>query len=317
MARPLRISYPGAFYHITARGNERKQIFLNDRDREKFLSYLGSATERYGASIHVYCLMGNHYHLLLETPSGNIIAIMRHINGAYTTYFNLKRNRTGHLLQGRYKAILVDVDEYAEELSRYIHLNPVRAGVVARPEEYRWSSYQAYIGQRKGEEWLHQDLVLGFFGNTQSKARENYRKFVETAIGQKNENPWINIKHSTFLGSAEFIARIKENHIGGDDSASDIPALKSLKSRPSIEEIQKEVASLIELKPAVKKQLTLYLCQRYSGKKLKEIGDCFCIGESGVSQAARRVQTRIQVDKELGNIVEEIGRRLDLSKVKN
>jgi putative transposase len=317
MARPLRICYPGAFYHITARGNERKKIFLNDRDREKFLSYLGSATERYGAAIHVYCLMGNHYHLLLETPSGNITAIMHHINGAYTTYFNIKRNRSGHLLQGRYKAILVDVDEYAEELSRYIHLNPVRAGVVAKPEEYRWSSYQDYIGQRKGEEWLHQELVLGFFDNTQLGARHNYRKFVEIAIGQKNESPWSNIMHSTFLGGQEFIAQIKEKHIGEDKSASDIPALKSLKSRPSMEQIQKEVASLIGLKPAVKKQVNLYICQRYSGKKLKEIGDHFCIGESGVSQAARRAQARIMVDKEFRNIVAEIGRKLTLSRVKN
>ena len=125
MARPLRITYPGAFYHITSRGNERKEIYKTNRDREKFLSYLESATERYGAMIHVYCLLNNHYHLLLETPSGNLSQIMRHINGAYTTYFNTKRNRAGHLFQGRFKAILVDIDEYSKELSRYIHLNPV------------------------------------------------------------------------------------------------------------------------------------------------------------------------------------------------
>ncbi|HDO21625.1 MAG TPA: transposase, partial [Nitrospirae bacterium] len=140
MARPLRIEYPGAFYHITSRGNERKDIFKSARDREKFLSYLESSTQRYGAVIHVYCLMTNHYHLLLETPLGNLSQIMRHINGAYTTYFNTRRQRSGHLFQGRYKAIVVDADEYAEELSRYIHLNPVRAGIVERPEEYQWSS---------------------------------------------------------------------------------------------------------------------------------------------------------------------------------
>jgi putative transposase len=130
MARPLRIEFPGAFYHVTSRGNERKAVFKSLRDREKFLSYLESATERYGAAIHVYCLMDNHYHLLLETPSGHLSKIMQHINGAYTTYFNTKRERPGHLFQGRYKAILVDADEYAKELSRYIHLNPVRAAIV-------------------------------------------------------------------------------------------------------------------------------------------------------------------------------------------
>jgi len=127
MARPLRITYPGAFYHETSQGYERKDVFKSKRDREKFLEYFESATKRYNAVIHVFCLMDNHYHLLLETPSGNLPQIMQHINGAYTTYFNVKRGRFGHLFQGRYKAILVDIDEYAKELSRYIHLNPVRA----------------------------------------------------------------------------------------------------------------------------------------------------------------------------------------------
>ena len=117
MARQLRINYPGAFYHVTSRGNERKAVFKSKRDREKFLEYLETATLRYDAVVHVYCLMDNHYHLLLKTPSGNLPQIMRHINGAYTTYFNVKRGRSGHLFQGRYKAILVDADEYAKELS--------------------------------------------------------------------------------------------------------------------------------------------------------------------------------------------------------
>jgi REP element-mobilizing transposase RayT len=126
MARPLRIEYPGACYHITVRGNEQKEVFRSKADWEKFLSYLQSATERYGAIVHVYCLMTNHYHLLLETPLGNLSQIMRHINGAYTTYFNVKRKRAGHLFQGRYKAILIDADEYAKELSGYIHFHPVK-----------------------------------------------------------------------------------------------------------------------------------------------------------------------------------------------
>ena len=145
MARPLRIQYSGAFYHITSRGNERRDVFRSKADRERFLFYLATATERYHARIHVYCLMSNHYHLLLETPEGNLSQIMRHINGAYTTYFNTKRKRAGHLFQGRYKAILVEADEYATHLSRYIHLNPVRAGMVSVPEDYTWSSYHYYI----------------------------------------------------------------------------------------------------------------------------------------------------------------------------
>jgi putative transposase len=177
MARPLRISYAGAFYHITSRGNERKEIFKSNGDREKFLFYLESATRRYDALIHVYCLMSNHYHLLMETPAGNLSQIMQHINGAYTTYFNVKRQRSGHLFQGRYKAILVDMDEYAKELSRYIHLNPVRAGIVDKPEAYNWSSYQYFIGLEKVPEWFVMDFILGYFGNKVSEAQNNYHKF--------------------------------------------------------------------------------------------------------------------------------------------
>ena len=152
MARPLRIQYPGAFYHVTARGNEKKAIFISNRDRVKFLSYLESAHDRYSAIIHVYCLMSNHYHLLVETPRGNLSQILHHINGAYTTYFNIRRERAGHLFQGRYKSILVEKDAYCIQLSRYIHKNPVRAGLVNMPSEYPWSSYPHYIG-RKWYEW--------------------------------------------------------------------------------------------------------------------------------------------------------------------
>ena len=148
MARPLRICYPGAFYHITARGNERKAIFKSNQDRVKFLSYLETAYKRYGALIHGYCLMDNHYHLLLETPGENLSQVMHHINGAYTTYYNVKRKRSGHLFQGRYKAIVVEKDAYCQELSRYIHLNPVRAGIVKSVDEYPWSQTKGVRSQQ-------------------------------------------------------------------------------------------------------------------------------------------------------------------------
>jgi putative transposase len=170
MARPLRIIYPGAYYHVTSRGNEQKDIFKSQKDREKFLEYLESATERYQAVIHAYCLMSNHYHLLLETPAGNLPQIMRHINGAYTTYFNVKRKRAGHLFQGRYKAILIEFDEYAAELTCYIHLNPVRAGIVTSPEEYRWSSYRRYIGLETAPKWLKTETILENFGKKVAEA---------------------------------------------------------------------------------------------------------------------------------------------------
>jgi REP element-mobilizing transposase RayT len=141
-------------------------------DREKFLEYLKSATERYHVVVHVFCLMNNHYNLLLETPSGNLPRIMRYINYAYTTYFNVKRGRSGHLFQVRYKAILVDKDEYAKELSRFIHLKPVRVRLVEAPAEYEWSSYQFFIDAKKPPHWLYRDFVFVYLGNEASTAQK-------------------------------------------------------------------------------------------------------------------------------------------------
>ena len=311
MARPLRISYPGAFYHITARGNEKKDIYKNDRDRIKFLEYLASATERYGARIHAYCLMSNHYHLLLETPDGNLSEIMRHINGAYTTYFNIKRGRSGHLLQGRYGAFVVDADEYAEELSRYIHLNPVNAGLVERPEAYAWSSCQDYFGMRPAPEWLHQDFILSYFGQKESAARRNYRGFIEKTLGQKIRNPLENVIGSTFLGSQAFIDDIRGKYLGEKKSDRNLPALKKIMSRPSIESIQDAVRSEFAQVSDIK-QVTLYLSHRYSGRRLQEIGAFYNIGESGVSQASSRMSKRIEVDKKLRQKIEDIRKGLNL-----
>ena len=212
MGRPLRIVYPGAYYHVTSRGNERKDVFMSQKDREQFLSYLESAVNRYDAVIHAYCLMSNHYHLILETPSGNLSKIMQHINGAYTNYFNLKRKRCGHLFQGRFKAILVEADEYAQELSRYIHLNPVRATIVNRPEEYRWSSYLDYTGERKCPDWLETSLILEYFGNGEDRYGK-YRIFVEEMLGSEYTSPFTGVVASTILGSENFVYRVTEKYI--------------------------------------------------------------------------------------------------------
>jgi REP element-mobilizing transposase RayT len=237
MARPLRIEYPGAFYHVTSRGNEQKAVFKSQKDREKFLAYLESAVTRYGAVIHVYCLMSNHYHLLLETPEGNLSQIMRHVNGAYTTYFNVKRKRAGHLFQGRYKAILVEADEYAAELSRYIHLNPVRAGMTPRPEEYPWSSYRGYIGLNKAPDWLKADFILGYCGGNSSEARNRYRKFTEDLLESDYDSPLNGVIASTILGRPEFVNEVSERNLGGTGDERNVPAVKELVLRPSVNEI--------------------------------------------------------------------------------
>jgi len=312
MARPLRIEYPGAYYHITSRGNERKDVFKNYRDREKFLGYLETAGKRYGAVIHVYCLMTNHYHLLLETPRGNLSQIMRHVNGAYTIYFNKKRERAGHLFQGRYRAILINADEYAQELSRYIHLNPVRAGMVSRPEDHAWSSYCVYIGQEKKPDWLAVDFVLNYFGKNRSVARSRYREFVTSLIGKSYESPIEKVVASTILGNEDFVERIRKKYLPERKDVRNVPALSMLSEQLSLEDIMKHTQTLFQNEPRLSRKVALYISHRYSGRKLKDIGSYFDMGESAVSQASSRFASLIKKDQQLRKRIEQVNRELNL-----
>ena len=308
MARPLRIEYPGAFYHITSRGNEQNNIFKNDRDYERFLTYIETSVQRYRAIIHAYCLMNNHYHLLLETPMGNLSQIMRHINGAYTTYYNTKRQRAGHLFQGRYKAILIEADEYAEELSRYIHLNPVRAGIVEKPEEYQWSSYQYYIGKKQIPKWLTKDYILSYFGR-EAAAQKKYSAFVNALIGKKYDSPLKETVASSILGGNEFVNDIKERYLSEKKADRNLPALRELR-KTAIEEIIGEVEKILGKNEAISRKAGIYLSHRYSGSVLREIGEYFGIGESAVSQESRRFRLILDKDKKLNKKIEAICSRL-------
>ncbi|MBI4745378.1 MAG: transposase [Deltaproteobacteria bacterium] len=306
MARPLRITYSGAYYHITSRGNEQRDIFKSQKDREKFLYYLDSAKERYGAAIHAYCLMSNHFHLLLETPRGNLSEIMRHIVGAYTTYFNIKRKRAGHLFQGRYKSILIEGDEYATELSRYIHLNPVRAGIVALPEEYKWSSYQSYIGQVQSPIWLKTDFVLGYFGKTGAAARKKYREFIEDLVGKEYESALKDAVGASILGSADFIKEITATHLKDREEDKNIPALRHFEERPMLSEICMSVKKTIDGNDKLARQASIYLSHRYSGERLRDIAELFDIGETAICEASKRFSMKMKDDKLLRDKVDTI-----------
>lgn len=310
MGRSLRIEYPGAFYHVTSRGNEQKDVFKSQKDREKFLSYLASASERYGAAIHAFCLMGNHYHILMETPAGNLSQIMRHINGAYTNYFNTKRKRAGHLFQGRYKSILVEKDAYALELSRYIHLNPVRAGMVKMPGEYRWSSYRSYIGLTGQPDWLRTSEQLGRFQGGVLEKQSKYKSFVEDANGEEGESPFAGVIGSVILGSHVFIAEVEEKHLVEKQKDLDVPSLRRIACRWSVDEIIEKVSGVLENESRLAKKLSIYLCHRYSGARLKEIGERFGIGAAGVSQESRRFALKIDEDGELRKIVNDLRERM-------
>jgi REP element-mobilizing transposase RayT len=311
MARPLRIEYPGAFYHITARGNERKDIFRSRNDRERFLSYLASASKRYQAVVHAYCLMTNHYHLLLETPGGNLSQIMQQINSAYATHFNAKRRRAGHLLQGRYHAILVEADEYAKELSRYIHLNPVRAGVAEKPEDYVWSSYAYYVGRKKPPAWLTRDMILSYFGRKPREAQRRYREFIEPPF-EEQSNPLKDVVGSTLLGSSGFVQTMRDRYLTGRKTDRDLPAVRKLAATPSPEQILKAVDTVFG-NAAGARQVSLYLLHRHSGRTLKEIGARFGISESGVSIASHRVGLKLGRDAGLKKAVNRIRQSLGLS----
>lgn len=206
MARPLRIEYPGAIYHLTARGNAREPIFLSDADRVMFLDILGDLVERYHLCCHGYCLMDNHYHLLLETPEANLSLGMRQLGGIYTQKFNRRHNRVGHLFQGRYTSIVIEKESHLLELCRYIVLNPVRATMVAQPGDYPWSSYLATAGGTDKPRFLRIDWILAQFGENHMTAQQQYRDFVAAGIGE--ESPWKNLKGQCLLGGERFLNRL-------------------------------------------------------------------------------------------------------------
>ncbi|MCH8057356.1 MAG: transposase [Proteobacteria bacterium] len=216
MARPVRLEFEGALYHVTSRGDRREDIYETDEDRLAFLGLLGAVCDRCNWVCHAYCLMGNHYHILVETPDANLSRGMRQLNGVYTRKFNVAHGRVGHVFQGRYKAIVVDADKYLMELARYIVLNPVRAKMVGRPEEWPWSSYVAMGNRRAAPDWLEVDGMLAYFGENRRSAVSAYRRFVMAGIGQ--QSPWGQLKGQIYLGGEQFLEAMQHRLDGQDDS---------------------------------------------------------------------------------------------------
>jgi REP element-mobilizing transposase RayT len=241
MVRPLRIQYPGAVYHVISRGNERKRIVRDNADREQRLDWLRRAVEIYGWHLHAFVLMTNHEHLFVETPQANLSAGMQYLNGSYTSYFNRRHRRAGHLFQGRYKGHLVEEEGYFLEISRYIHLNPVRAKMVASPEQYHWSSYTGFIRKRKMASWVCYEKVLGEFDSDRPAARRAYGRFVRAGIDQPPPSPFRKAIGGLLVGSEKFTSRIKRLLDATPDDR-EVPDLRRLKSRPTIPQILAAVA---------------------------------------------------------------------------
>lgn len=276
MARPLRLEFASALYHITSRGDRREAIYEDDQDRMLFLDILGEVVERLGWRLHAYCLMGNHYHLMVETPRANLATGMRQLNGVFTQGTNRRHGRVGHLFQGRYKAILVERDAYLLELSRYIVLNPVRAGMVAQPADWPWSSYRATAGLDSVPPWLTVDWLLDAFSADRSTARASYAAFVGDAAG--TGSVWADLKSQVFLGSDAFVADMKERiEDAGQDK--EIPRRQWLPEAKSLTEIAAAAETRDE---AIR---TAHASGRYT---LSEIGEHFRLHYSRVSRIARK-----------------------------
>lgn len=295
MTRPLRLEFPGAVYHITARGNARENIFLDDADRRKFLDLLGQEVRQQGWRLYAYCLMDNHYHLLLETPEPNLVAGMRRLNGVYTQAFNRRHDRVGHVLQGRYKSILVDRDAYLLELCRYVVLNPVRAGMVKRPEDWPWSSYRATLGTIMAPDWLRADRVVAQFGEDMNTARDAYRRFVRAGMGKPS--PWEKLRGQIYLGPDAFLARMAK--LAQRAEADGVPAEHRRPVRPSAEELLSAAAQAYrcsdqairtrEHQPAF--QAWVYLMRRAGNLSLREVAGIAGVSPGRISQ----IQARLDV----------------------
>lgn len=278
MARPLRIEFAGALYHVTARGNERRDIFFSDDDRSRFLGTLSEVCSRFNWRCHAYCQMTNHYHLLVETADANLSRGMRQLNGVYTQSVNRSRRRVGHLFQGRFTGILVEKETYLLELARYIVLNPVRARMVAAPEHWVWSSYRATAGLTPKPSFLTTDWLLSAFGQDRLPAQTAFAGFVASAGA--TPNPWVNLKSQIYLGSEQFVERMQAQ-IDQAQSLDEIPAQQK---RPVARDLTWYATRYSSRERAMAEA---YLSGAYS---MGEIAAYFAVGRMTVSRAIKRFE---------------------------
>ena len=346
MARPLRIERAGVWYHVTARGNERKAIYRSDRDREHFLELLPVMVERFRCRLYAYVLMENHFHLLLETLEENLSRALQWLNVSYSVWFNRRYQRVGHLFQGRFKSVVVEPTVWGLSLSRYLHLNPVRLrrlrsdkggrsrarhGVGEQPtaelvrqrlqelRRFPWSSYPAYAGARKAPAWLEPEQVLSLGGGRPAQWCRNYRQDCEAAVREGiTEVPWDHLKGGLILGSAEFIAEWREKI--GPGPVGDA-ARKALQARPTwkqvievIEKLKKESwREFRDRRGDEGRELAMYLGRQYCGLKLQELADQVESGSPmSVSAALKRFAQRLGTTPALARQLREAKSRLNI-----
>ncbi|MBI5242147.1 MAG: transposase [Elusimicrobia bacterium] len=314
MARPLRLEFPGAFYHVFARGNEKRTIFADAEDFSFFLQLLSLAHQRFGFILHAYVLMPNHYHLLLKTPQAALSRGIHLINGLYGQHFNQRHERVGHIFQGRFKALLVDSNAYWMTLSRYIHQNPVRTGLASQPWEYPWSSCPHFLGIRPAPEWLDINTTMRVFGTEPTKSREAFAQFT---AARATDDPWGNAVGQTYWGSKEFVLKMKKvtaSQLGEEHSRA-----RLLRLRPEEPAILQAVASVFDKSDPVipwrrgsfSGKVAALLLHERAGLRLAEIGARFGLRKHAVNKAITRFKETLRDDANLRNRVDEVYRLLE------
>ncbi len=295
MARQLRLEFAGGLYHLTARGNAQAAIYRDDDDRQMFLDLLGREIHQQGWLCYAYCLMDNHYHLLIETPEPNLSKGMRRLNQVYTQTFNRRHGQVGHVLQGRYKSIVVDKDNYFLELSRYIVLNPVRARMVKAAKDWSWSSYRATAGMKSPPEWLHVKPVWKRFGHKQEEARKRYREFVRQGMGQGS--PWKQLRGQIYLGGEGFLARMEK--LVSKQNLANIPRQQTQPTRLDRGAVLARVSQVYALQTdeilsrshAQAYHCAAWLLRRSANVSLKGVAELFGVSPSRISHIQRSMET--------------------------
>ncbi len=318
MSRPLRIEYPGAWYHVMNRGRRRENIFLDRADYESFIKVLQETSEGWNLKIAAYCLMSNHYHLLVQTPDGNISRSMRHINGVYTQRFNRCHSKDGQLFRGRFRAVLVDGDSHLLEVLRYIHRNPLRAG-LAKGLDYPWSSHQGYMSPARKWEWLYKDILLTMLSGEKKKEKSAYADFVSKGEPEEIARFYSLKNLPSMLGGDAFRAWVKEK-FRSMSFLEEIPESRGL--APTADAIISAVCEHFKVKGTelatsrrgtenLPRDVAIYLVRRYCRETLADVGKHFAIRNySTVSSAVERIKARKEKDRSLQQHLKEIGEKL-------
>ena len=317
MARPLRIELPGGLYHVMSRGNERQPIVRDDADRCKRVDWLRRTVETYGWRLHAFALMTNHEHLFVETPEANLSAGMKLLNGSYTGYFNHRHKRAGHLFQGRFKAQLVEQQDYFLEISRYIHLNPVRAKLAGRPDAWPWGSCPGYLRATRRLDWICYDRVLGEFGRTTTQARRAYGQFLRAGIDEPPRSPFETAVAGLIVGSSSFVDKVR-GMLDGRPADANVPQLARIRRRPELAEIIAVVADHFEVDPSqwssgrrdngAARAVAAYLARRRFGYPAVEVAAALGYRDhSGVGRAIRRIE---QATAKLNRDVKKLEKKL-------